>query len=151
MSTADSLRERISQSTKEAMKARAKQRVAALRVMNAELKRVEVDERRDLSDQDVLAVLGRMLKQRRDALAQFEQAGRDDLAAQERFEIDLIGEFMPQPLTDAEIEKAVDQAIGDTGATSMRDMGAVMAVVKTLVEGRADLGAVSALVKSRLG
>ena len=151
MSTADSLRERISQSTKEAMKARAKQRVAALRVVNAELKRVEVDERRDLSDQDVLAVLGRMLKQRRDALAQFEQAGRDDLAAQERFEIDLIGEFMPQPLSDAEIETAVDQAIGDTGATSMRDMGAVMAAVKILVEGRADLGAVSALVKSRLG
>ncbi|MGD8417891.1 MAG: GatB/YqeY domain-containing protein [Pseudomonadales bacterium] len=145
------LKARILEDTKAAMKARDKARVAALRMVNAEIKRVEVDERRELTDDDVLAVLNRMLKQRRDALSQFEGAGREDLAAQERYEIGLIESFMPAAMSEAEIEALVDRVVAETGATSMQDMGKVMGAVKSAITGRADMALVSAKVKARLG
>ncbi len=145
------LKNRISDATKAAMKARDKERLATLRLINADIKRVEVDERRDLSDQDVVAILTRMLKQRQDSLSQYESAGRDDLAAQERFEITIVQEFLPEPLDEAELDAMIEAAIADTGAASMKDMGKVMGILKPRVEGRADMGAVSGKVKARLG
>ena len=145
------LKNRISDATKAAMKARDKERLATLRLINADIKRVEVDERRDLSDQDVVAILTRMLKQRQDSLSQYESAGRDDLAAQERFEITIVQEFLPEPLDEAALDAMIDSAIADTGAASMKDMGKVMGILKPRVEGRADMGAVSGKVKARLG
>ncbi len=133
------------------MKARDKARVGALRMISADIQRVEVDERRTLSDDDVLGVLTRMLKQRRDALSQFEAAGRDDLAEQERFEIDVIEGFMPAAMSDADIESLVDRVVTETGAAGMKDMGRVMSAVKAAVTGRADMAVVSAKVKARLG
>jgi hypothetical protein len=144
------LKSRISDATKAAMKARDKGRVAALRMVNAEIKRVEVDERRSLEDGDVLAVLNRMLKQRRDSMEQYEGAGRDDLAAQERFEIELITGFLPEPLSEAELDAIIDSAVAETGAGSMKDMGKVMALLRELVTGRADMAVVSQKVKARL-
>lgn len=144
------LKQRIGEATTAAMKARDKARVAALRLINADIQRVEVDERRTLSDDDVIAVLNRMLKQRQDSLGQYEAAGRDDLAAQERYEIDLVREFLPAPLDDAELDRLIDAAVAATGATTMRDMGKVMAELKPHIHGRADMGAVSAKVKARL-
>jgi uncharacterized protein YqeY len=144
------LKARIVETTKAAMKARQKDRVAALRMVNSEIKRVEVDERRELSDDDVITILTRMLKQRRDSLNQFEQAGREDLAAQERFEIELVESFLPEPLAADELDALIDRVIEETGASSMKDMGQVMGRIKDAVAGRADMGLVSARVKARL-
>ncbi len=144
------LKTQIGEVTKDAMRARDKSRVAALRMVNAELKRVEVDERKTLTDDDVLAILNRMLKQRNDSLSQFEQADREDLAAQERFEIELIKTFMPEPLSEAEVDAVIERAIEAIGATSMKDMGQVMGLVKAEISTRADMGAVSGKVKARL-
>lgn len=144
------LKQAIGDATKTAMKARDKDRVAALRMINAELKRVEVDERKTLSDEDVLSILTRMRKQRQDSLTQFEAAAREDLAAKERYELELLAEFMPEPLSEAEIDAAIDAAISETGASGMADMGKVMGKVKAVVGSRADLGAVSGRVKARL-
>ena len=132
------------------MKARDKPRLAALRLINADIKRVEVDERKDLNDQEVVAVLTRMLKQRNDSLTQFRDAGRDDLADQEQFEVDVINAFMPEPLAEAEIDALIEAAIAATEASSMRDMGKVMARLRGDVQGRADMGALSARVRARL-
>ncbi len=148
--TDSDLKQNINAVTTAAMKARDKARLATLRLINAEIKRVEVDERRELSDQDVIAVLTRMLKQRQDALGQFEAAGREDLASQERFEIGIVREFLPEPLEDAELDQLISAAIAQSGAESMRDMGKVMGVLKAQVEGRADMGTVSGKVKARL-
>lgn len=142
---------RINQATTTAMKARDKARVAVLRLINAELKRVAVDERRELGDADVLTVLNRMLKQRNDAQSQFAAAGRNDLADKEGYEIGVITEFMPEPLGEAELDERIRGVIASTGATSMRDMGKVMAALKEAVAGRADLAAVSARVRALLG
>ncbi len=144
------LRERISDATKSAMKARDKKRVAALRLVNAEIKRLEVDERRELGDADVVAVLNRMVKQRRDSESQFRDAGRTDLADGEAFEIALIQEFMPEPLDEATLDALIASAIESTGAESMRDMGKVMGALRGEVQGRADMGMVSDKVKASL-
>lgn len=144
------LKDSISDATKAAMKARDKAKVAALRMVNAEIKRVEVDERRSLSDEDVLTILNRMLKQRQDALSQYQDANRQDLADQEAFEIALIREFLPEPLADDALDEIIYNAINESGAESMKDMGKVMALIKPIVTGRADMGAVSQKVKSRL-
>jgi uncharacterized protein YqeY len=141
---------RISEATTAAMKARDKSRVAVLRLVNAEIKRLIVDERREASDADVLAVLTRMLKQRHDSETQFRAAGRIDLADQEAFEIGVIREFMPQPLAETELDALIARAIETSGATAMRDMGKVMAALREEVAGRADLGVVSARVKALL-
>lgn len=145
------LRQTIATATTTAMKARDKQRVGALRLVNAEIKRVEVDERQgDLGDDAVIAVLNRMLKQRQDSFSQFSDAGRMDLADQERFEIEVIREFMPEQIAEDELAIIVAKAVADAGAVSMQDMGKVMGLLKGQLHGRADMGAVSAQVKAIL-
>ena len=144
------LQDRIQTATRTAMKARDKRLVAALRLVNAELKRVEVDERKALADADVIAVLTRMVKQRNDSRSQYEAAGRTDLAEQEAFEIDVVRAFMPTPLGEAEVDALIDATIATTGAAGMRDMGKVMGQLKGKVVGRADMGTVSAKVKAKL-
>lgn len=135
---------------KTAMKAGEKRRLGAVRLILAAVKQKEVDERKELADPEVLAVLEKMLKQRRDSISQFEQAGRTDLAEQEAFEVGVIQGYLPAALGDAEIAALVEEAIAATGATAMADMGKVMAIVKPKIQGRADMGAVSARVKQRL-
>ena len=144
------LKTRISDAVKAAMRAGEKTRLGTLRMMSAAIKQKEVDERRELSDADLLAILDKMVKQRRESLEQYEAAGRDELAAVEHAEIAIIAEFLPQPLSDSEIDALIEQAIADSGAESVRDMGKVMAQVKPQAQGRADMGAVSARVKAQL-
>ena len=146
----DELKERIQEDVKAAMRARDRARLGVLRLVTAAIKQQEIDNRVDLDDTGVLRVLDRLLKQGRDALQQFESAGRRDLADQESFEIEVISRYLPAALTDDEIALLVEQALTETGAAGMRDMGKVMAKLKSPLQGRADLGAVSALVKSRL-
>ncbi|WP_341937670.1 GatB/YqeY domain-containing protein [Marinimicrobium sp. C2-29] len=148
---ASELQKRINDTLKTAMRAREKARVAVLRLVTSEFKRIEVDERIELDDARVLAVLDKMVKQRRDSEQQYREAGRDDLADQERFEIDTIQEFLPQPLSDAELDQLVADAIAQTGASSMKEMGAVMGVLKPQVQGRADMADVSKRLKAKLG
>jgi len=146
------LKHTITDATKAAMKQRDKQRVAALRLVNAEIKRIEVDQRGgDLDDDSVIDVLNRMLKQRKDSLQQFTDANRMDLADQERFEIDVITTFMPEPLSPADLQTLIEQAVADTQAQSMQDMGKVMGALREPLKGRADMGVVSAQVKALLG
>ena len=145
-----SLKSRIQDDVKQAMRARDKARLSVLRLITAAIKQKEVDERIELSDGDVLAVLDKMAKQRRESLEQYRKAGRDDLADQEQFELELLGEFMPEPLGEAELERLIQAAIEETGASSMRDMGAVMAALREQVQGRADMKAVSDSVRARL-
>ncbi len=140
----------LTSAMKTALRAGEKQRLGAIRLMLAEIKRIEVDERIELDDQRVLTILDKMLKQRRDSLGQFQAAGRDDLASQEAFEIDVIEGFMPTKLSSEELTAMVSEAVAQSGASSMKDMGKVMALVKPQVLGRADMGAVSKLVKSSL-
>ena len=144
------LRGRVADATKAAMKARAKERLAVMRLIGAEFKRIEVDERRELTDADVIAVFNRMLKQRNDSETQFRAAGRVDLADQEAYEIGVIKEFMPAALDAAELDAMIRKAIASSGAASMRDMGKVMAALRESVQGRADMAAVSARVKALL-
>lgn len=141
---------RVDAAVKDAMRARAKQRLGVLRLLMAEFKRIEVDERSTLDDERVLAILDKMTKQRNDSLAQYQAAGRVDLADQEAFEIALIKEFLPAALDEAAVAELVTRAIEDAGATSMQAMGQVMALLRPQIRGRADVGKVSALVKSRL-
>jgi len=136
---------------KAAMKAGDKRRLGVIRLINAAIKQREVDERVELDDTQILVVLDKMLKQRRDSISQFEQAGREDLAAQERFEVDVCQEYMPAPLSEAEIDALISQAIDRTGATGMRDMGKVMGLLKPTLQGRADMAIVSQQIKARLG
>ena len=145
------LKETLATATKDAMKAREKARLATLRLINAEIKRVEVDERIELDDARILALLDKMTKQRRDSITQYEKAGRPELAAVEQQEIEVIQEFLPEQLSDAEIAEIVSAAVKETGASSMADMGKVMAIVKPQIQGRADMGAVSKLVKAQFG
>ena len=144
------LKQRIEDATKDAMRARDRQKLGALRLINAALKQVEIDERKALGDTDVLSILNRMLKQRRDSLEQYEAAGREDLAGQERFEINLIESFMPAQLSDAEIAAAVQKAIELTEAETVGDMGKVMANLKAALTGKADMASVSRQVKTQL-
>ncbi len=133
-----------------AMLAKDKARLGAIRLLMAEIKQREVDTRVELNDQDILAVVTKMVKQRRDSISQFEAAGRQDLADKESAEIVVLQEFLPQQLTAAEIAALIEQAIAESGAAVMADMGKVMAVLKPKIQGRADVGAVSAQVKTRL-
>ena len=144
------LKQRIEDATKDAMRARDRQKLGALRLINAGLKQVEIDERKALGDTDVLSILNRMLKQRRDSLEQYEAAGREDLAGQERFEVDLIESFMPAQLSDPEIAAGVQKAIELTEAETMGDMGKVMANLKAALTGKADMATVSRQVKTQL-
>jgi uncharacterized protein YqeY len=146
-----SLKRRITDDMKTAMKAGDKDRLRVVRQMLAAIKQVEVDKRIELDDAAVLGVLDKMVKQRRDSVEQFERGGRDDLARIEFDEIEIIETYLPEPLGDAELEALIDAAIAATGAESMRDMGKVMAHVKSEAAGRADMGVASARVKARLG
>lgn len=144
------LKDQISEAVKDAMRAKDKARLGVLRIMMSEFKRVEVDERIELDDTRVLAILDKQLKQRKDSAKQFEDAGRSDLADQENFEITVIQAFMPAALSADEITALLKKAIAETSAESMKDMGKVMAIVKPQVQGRADMGEVSKLVKTLL-
>ena len=135
---------------KEAMKAREKERLATIRLIQAEFKRVEVDERIEIDDARALAIMDRMVKQRRDSISQFESAGRDELATIERAEINVIQEFLPQQLSEGEILAIIDDALSGIDATGMAAMGPLMGVIKPKLQGRADMGAVSKLVKAKL-
>ena len=135
---------------KEAMKARAKERLATIRLIQAEFKRVEVDERIEIDDARALVILDKMVKQRRDSISQFESAGRDELAAIERAEIGVIQEFLPQQLREDEIALIIEDALSGIDATGMAAMGPLMGLIKPKLQGRADMGAVSKLVKAKL-
>lgn len=147
---ASPLKVTIQDSVKAAMRAKQKERLATLRQITAAIKQLEVDNRKDLSDDDIIVVLTKMTKQRKDSLAQFEQAGREDLAVIERAELAIIEEFMPEAISEAELESAIAAAIAESGATGPKDMGAVMNILRPKVQGRADMGAVSSQVKAAL-
>ncbi len=136
---------------KAAMRAHQKERLAAVRLALAAIKQVEVDERKELTDSDVLAVLDKMVKQRRESIAQYEQANRADLVAQEQAEITVLQEFLPAQLSATEIDALIAQAISASGATGMRDMGKAMNLLRPQLAGRADMGAVSNQLKAKLG
>jgi len=145
------LKAQILEDVKSAMRARDQKRLTALRLITAAIKQIEVDQRIEVDDQAVLAVLDKMVKQRRESLEQYESAGRDDLAAQEKFELELISVYLPEALSDEEVAALIKQAIAETGASSIRDMGAVMNKLRGEVQGRADMKAVSNSVKAQLG
>lgn len=147
----ESLKKQITSAMKDAMRAKAKERLGAIRLILAEVKQIEVDERIDVDDARLLAVLDKMVKQRRDSIQQFEAAERQELADKEKAEIDIIQEFLPEALTNEELTAMVDAAIASSGAESMRDMGKVMGILKPKIQGRADVGAVSGMVKGKLG
>ena len=144
------LKARLTEAMKAAMRAQEKARLGAIRLMLAEIKRVEVDERIELDDARVLAILDKMIKQRRDSIQQFESAGRTDLVEIEAGELAVIQEFLPQALGEAELELLIDDAMRESGAVAMKDMGKVMAILKPQVQGRADMGLVSQRIKARL-
>ena len=144
------LRLQISEDMKTAMRAKDTARLSAIRLLLAAIKQREVDERVELTDADVLAIIDKMMKQRRDSFSQFEAAGRKDLADIEKFEMGVLLGYMPQQLSADEIDAAIGQAVSASGAASAQDMGKVMAILKPQLAGRADIGKVSALVKARL-
>ena len=146
-----SLKAQINEAMKAAMRAKEKERLGTIRLVLAEIKKVEVDERIDPDDVRVTSILDKMVKQRRDSIKQFTDAGRDELAAKEQTEIEVIQEFLPQPLSEEEIASLIEEAIASTGATSMQDMGKVMGLLKPQMAGKADMGKVSGLIKQRLG
>jgi uncharacterized protein YqeY len=145
------LKSQIQSDMKTAMKAGDKTRLGVIRLILAAVKQREVDERIELDDSQVLSVLDKMVKQRRDSIEQFSAAGRQDLVDVERFEVEVLQGYLPAALTEAEIADLVESAVGESGAAAMSDMGKVMAILRPQVQGRADMGAVSALVKRRLG
>jgi uncharacterized protein YqeY len=135
---------------KAAMRARDSARLSAVRLLLAALKQKEVDERVELSDADVIAIVEKMIKQRRESIAQFEQAARNDLADNEKFEVQVLSGYLPSQLSEAEVEQAVAQAVAQSGASGVKEMGKVMALLKPQLAGRADMGKVSSLVKTKL-
>ncbi|MEE2729348.1 MAG: GatB/YqeY domain-containing protein [Pseudomonadota bacterium] len=145
------IKTKLNDAVKDAMRAKDKERLATLRLATSALKQVEVDERIELDDTRVLAILDKMLKQRKDSVEQFTQGGRDDLAQKELAEIEVLKEFLPEAMDDAAIAAIIQAAIAETGAEGMKYMGNVMAIVKPQVQGRADMGAVSKKVKELLG
>ncbi len=148
--TDSELKLRIQAEMKDALRAKNKQRLGALRLAFSEIRKVEIDERTDLDDARVIQILDKMTKQRRDAQSQYEKAERQELADQEKFEIEVLAEFLPQQLDDGEIDDLIIAAISETGADSMREMGKIMAIIKPKVQGKADMGEISQKVKARL-
>ncbi len=146
----DSLKELITSDMKDAMRAKDKDRLGTIRLIQAAIKQREVDERIELNNEQVLAVLDKMVKQRRDSISQYRDAGREDLAVKEEAELEIIQHYLPEALSEAELDSLIDEAITSSGAESMKDMGKVMGVLKPKVQGRADMGAVSARIKARL-
>lgn len=144
------LKAQISEEMKAAMRARDRQRLSAIRLVLAGIKQKEVDERKALTDQDVISVVQKMIKQRRESITQYEKAARADLAEVEKFELSVLQTYMPQPLSESEVEATVAAALTESGAQSVRDMGQVMGVLQNKLAGRADMSVVSAIVKARL-
>jgi len=146
-----SLRAQISEDMKAAMRAKETSRLSAIRLLLAAIKQREVDERKELDDIEIVGVVEKMIKQRRESISQYEKASRADLVEVEQFELEVLQAYMPQQLSDAEIDAAVAAALAASGAQGMRDMGKVMAILKPQLAGRADMSAVSTMVKARLG
>jgi uncharacterized protein YqeY len=145
-----SLKDRITEDMKSAMRAKQSERLGAIRLLLAAIKQKEVDERVAVDDASVLGIIEKLIKQRNDSIEQFEKAGRDDLASRERAELQLLKEYLPQQMSDAELAAAIDAAIADSGATGPQAMGKTMALLKPRIAGRADMGKASLLVKQRL-
>ena len=148
--TDSALKTRINDDVKAAMRSKDKERLATLRLLTAAIKQKEVDERIELNDDQIITVLEKMLKQRKDSIEQYEKAGRDELAEAERKEVTILQEYMPEQLSDAEIDALIDEAINATGASAMKDMGKVMGMLKPKLAGKADMGAVSGKIKAKL-
>jgi uncharacterized protein YqeY len=144
------IKNKINDDVKAAMRSKDKERLGALRLMQAAFKQKEVDERIELNDEQVLAILDKMAKQHRDSISQFKDAKRDDLVKIEKFELNIIEEYLPAQLSEDEINTFIDNAISKTGADSIKDMGKVMGTLKGELQGRADMGKVSGLIKARL-
>jgi uncharacterized protein YqeY len=147
---APTLKQQITEDMKTAMRAKDSARLSTVRLLLAAMKQKEVDERVELADADVLAILEKMIKQRRESIAQFEKASRQDLADKEKSEIDVLAAYLPKKMGDAQVQQAVAAAISESGASGIKDMGKVMALLKPRLAGRAEMGAVSALVKTKL-
>lgn len=145
-----SIKDQIKEDMKAAMKAGEKDKLGVIRMVSAAIKQIEVDERKELNDAEVLAVLDKMAKQRRESIKQFREGGREDLAAVEEAEITVLQTWLPEQLSDAEIDALVAEAISATGAEGMKDMGKVMGMLKPKLQGRADMGAVSGKIKAQL-
>jgi uncharacterized protein YqeY len=146
-----SLKAQISEDMKNAMRAKDSARLSAIRLLQAAIKQREVDERIELSDSDVIAAIEKMLKQRRDSIAAYESANRQDLADVEKFEVTVLQTYLPQQLTEEELNAILEKVVVETGASGIKDMSKVMAAIKPLVVGRADMGKISGLIKTRLG
>ena len=144
------IREQLDNDLKDAMRARDKEKLGAMRLVMAAIKQVEVDERITVDEARVLAILDKLVKQRNESINQFKAAGRDDLVAQEQFELDILAHYLPEPLTETEVATLVQQAITAVEAQKMSDMGKVMAHLKPLMQGRADMSKVSAMIKEKL-
>ncbi|MFC1772621.1 GatB/YqeY domain-containing protein [Pseudomonadota bacterium] len=145
-----SLKDKLQQDMKAAMRAGEKRQLAVIRLINAAIKQREVDERIELDDEQVTAAIDKMAKQRRESIEQYEKAGRDDLADQEKFELELLKSYLPEQLGEAEIDAMIEAAVTATGASSIKDMGKIMGQLKSKLAGRADMGAVSGKIKARL-
>lgn len=145
-----SLKSRIQEDMKSAMRAAAKERLGTIRMLMAAIKQREVDERIELDDGQILAVIDKMVKQRRESITQFEAGGRKDLVAKESEELKLLSDYLPAQLSDAELDALISEAIASTGASSIKDMGKVMGLIKSKAQGRADMGAVGARIKAKL-
>ncbi|MBA2648639.1 MAG: GatB/YqeY domain-containing protein [Legionella sp.] len=144
------IKERINEDIKNAMRAKDKNLLTTLRLITAAIKQIEVDERIEVDESRLLIILDKMTKQRKESILQYEKANRADLVSQEKYELNLIAQYLPEPLSQAEIETCIKDAIVDTGATKMADMGKVMGHIKSTLQGRADMTQVSALIKSKL-
>nr|WP_240992267.1 GatB/YqeY domain-containing protein [Rickettsiella grylli] len=145
------LKQRIQEDTKTALRTQDKQRLNVMRLISAEIKQVEVDERIEVDDKRITQILNKMIKQRRDSIQQFGKAKRDDLAEQERLEVNVIQMYLPEPLSEADIDRLLSESITKVGATSVKDMGKVMAELKERIQGRADMTQISKKIKARLG
>jgi uncharacterized protein YqeY len=145
-----SLKSRIQEDMKSAMRSAAKERLGTIRMLMAAIKQREVDERIELDDSQILAVIDKMVKQRRESITQFEAGGRQDLVAKEAEELKLLSDYLPAQLSEAELDALISEAIASSGATSIKDMGKVMGLIKSKAQGRADMGAVGARIKAKL-
>ena len=145
------LKQRVNEDMKAAMRAKDAARLSAVRLLLAAMKQKEVDERVELTDADVLGIIDKMVKQRRESITQYEKAARADLVAVEKFEIEVLSAYLPQQMGDAEVAQAIAAAVAESGASSVKDMGKVMALLKPRLAGRADMGKVSGMVKAKLG
>ena len=144
------IKEQINSDLKDAMRARDTEKLNALRLVTAAIKQIEVDERIEVDETRLLVILDKLAKQRNESISQFKAAGRDDLVQQEQFELDLLIQYLPEPLTDNEIAQLIEKVLSDVEASKISDMGKVMAELKPLMQGRADMGKVSAMIKAKL-